>query len=170
MFYLLQMNFKKMQTFKTIVFISCMLLSSLLFAQPPGDRMEDKKEKIEAMKVGFLTKRLDLTTEEAQKFWPVYNQFQSELENLRKNRKKEVKEAKADFSDLSDKEVEKVVDNEIVFRQSELDVIKKYHSQFKQVLPIKKVAVLYRTEEDFKRELLQRLQDRRNEMGGGKRR
>ncbi|QQR95672.1 MAG: hypothetical protein IPJ93_02755 [Bacteroidota bacterium] len=66
---------------------------------------------------------------------------------------------------MSDKEVEKVVDDEIVFRQSELDIIKKYHAQFKQVLPIKKVARLYQAEEDFKKELLRQLKDRRDARG-----
>ncbi|MFI5217919.1 MAG: hypothetical protein ACHQNT_00410 [Bacteroidia bacterium] len=141
----------------------CMLVTSLSIAQP-GEKMEERKENIEAMKIGFLTKRLDLTPDEAKTFWPVYNQFQNELEALRKSRRGERKEAKDEFANMPDKDVEKMVDGEIAFRQNELDIMKKYHAQFKQVLPIKKVASLYRTEEDFKRELLNRLQDRKKEM------
>ena len=103
--------------------------------------------------------------DEAKKFWPVYNQFQDELSSLRQKRRGDRREAKQDFDQLSDKEVEKVVDDEIVFRQSELDIIKKYHAQFKQVLPIKKVARLYQAEEDFKKELLRQLKDRRDARG-----
>ena len=113
------------------------------------------------MKIGFITDRLDLTPEEAKTFWPVYNQYQKELDDLRKKRREERHDAKQDFENLNDKEVEKVVDGEIAFRQNELDIQKKYHAQFKQALPIKKVALLYRTEEDFKRELLKKIQDRR---------
>src|SRR5678810_384108 len=115
------------------------------------------REQVEAMKVGFLTKRLDLTSEEEKVFWPVYNKYQDELEALRKTRRERM-DPKV-FEQLSDKEIEKAVDAELVSRQNELDLLKKYHSQFKQVLPIKKVAKLYRAEEDFKRELLEKIKE-----------
>ena len=49
---------------------------------------EEKREEIESMKVAFLTKKLELTPEEAQKFWPVYNQFQGELDKIRDEQRK----------------------------------------------------------------------------------
>lgn len=147
---------------KNMILTICMsMLATFNILAQPGSRMQEKKEQIEAMKIGFITKQLDLTSEEAKNFWPVYNQYQKELDDLRKKRRGDRREAKDDFENMSDKEMEKVVDDEIVFKQSELDIIKRYHSQFKQVLPIKKVARLYRSEEDFKRELLQKLKERR---------
>lgn len=139
----------------------------------PGDMPGEKgKEKIKAMKIGFLTERLNLSSDEATKFWPVYNGFQKETEDLRKNRKIERREAREEFDAMSDKDAEKLIDDEIAFRQRELDVVKKYHAQFKQVLPPKKVALLYKAEEDFKRELLERIRNRMDEKremkrGGG---
>lgn len=147
------------------VFICLTLIS---FAQPRqqggggNHPPRPSREQVEAMKVGFLTKRLDLTPDEAKVFWPVYNKFQDEIEAIRKTRRDRM-DPKT-FEQLSDKEVEKAVDAELVSRQSELDVLKKYHSQFKQVLPIKKVAQLYRAEEDFKRELLERIKENRQGM------
>ena len=134
---------------------------------PPRDRVmdrEDRKEQIESMKIAFITKKLDLTPDEAKRFWPVYNQYTDELQGLRKDRRERNRDAREDFDKLGDKEVEKLVDDEIVFRQQEIDVIKKYHAQFKSVLPIKKVARLYRAEEEFKRELLERIRDRKEDM------
>lgn len=128
-------------------------------AQPPS---KPKQEKVESMKIAYLTQRLDLSPEEAQVFWPVYNKFSDELETIRKSHRGNIKKAREDFDELSEKEIEKLVDSEIVFRQNELDVMKKYHPQFKQVLPIKKVAKLYRSEEDFKRKLLEMLQEKRD--------
>jgi hypothetical protein len=123
---------------------------------PPSGK---QRERIESMKIGFLTDRLNLTPEEAKAFWPVYNQYQNELEKLRKDRRAMLKNAKENSDDLSDAETEKVVDSEIAFRQNELDLVKKYNPQFKKVLPIKKVARLYRAEEEFKMELLNKLRD-----------
>ena len=130
-------------------------------AQPRGRDGGDRKEEIESMKIAFLTKHLDLSPEEAQKFWPVYNQYNTELKTIRKNRKNDRRDAQEDFQNMNDKDVEKLVDGEVVYRQQELDLLKKYHSQFKQVLPIKKVALLYRAEEEFKKELLQKIRERR---------
>lgn len=136
-------------------------------AQPPGGGppSKEKREEIEAMKAAFLTRKLDLTPDEAKTFWPVYNQYQSELDNLRENRHKEMKSAREQFDTMADKELEKVVDGEIEFRQAELDILKKYNTQFKKSLPMKKVAKLYRAEQDFKRELLERIQERREGEG-----
>lgn len=130
---------------------------------PPPPMSPEKREEIESMKVAFLTRKLDLTPDEAKTFWPVYNQYQNELETIRDNHRKQRQDAREEMDKLSDKDLEKIVDGEIVFRQSELDVLKKYNTQFKSVLPMKKVAKLYRAEEDFKRELIQRIQERRKE-------
>lgn len=144
-----------------IVLILCSTISA--FSQRAG-RMGGggaNREDIESMKIAYLTKKLDLTPDEAKKFWPVFNQFSDELKNVRSNRRKTGRDAKEDFDNLSDKELEKIVDGDIAMRQQELDVIKKYNSQFKQVLPMKKVAALYRAEDDFKRELLEKIKERR---------
>ena len=127
------------------------------------------KERVEAMKIGFITDRLNLTSEEAKVFWPVYNQYSDELEKLRKGRRDNIINARENFDEMSDAELEKAVDNEIAFRQNEVDIIKKYHPQFKKVLPIKKVAKLYKAEEDFKRRLLDILQEKREGPRGGQR-
>lgn len=156
-----------MKYLSTITFI-CFLTISVTIAQPQGGPPSGKaKERIETMKIGFLTDRLHLTADEAKAFWPIYDQYQDELEKLRKNRRENLMNAKENPDDLSDAEVEKIVDGEIAFRQAELDLVKKYHPQFKKVLPMKKVGRLYRAEEDFKRELLGKLQEQRGNRRGG---
>lgn len=132
-------------------------------AQPTGPH-HDKKEQIEAHKIAFITNHLDLTPEEAQVFWPVYNQCQKEREELRKSNRKQFKESKEGsehnpLNEMSDKEVEILVDNEMALRQKELDMDKECHAKYKQVLPIKKIAKLYRAEMEFKRELLKKMQE-----------
>ncbi|MDQ3048864.1 MAG: hypothetical protein M3R27_15035, partial [Bacteroidota bacterium] len=143
--------------------------SFAVVAQPPRkgkgpkanqEQRQEKKENIEAMKVAFLTNKLDLSPEEAQKFWPVYNQYTDKMQELRKKRKQEEREMKSGIDELSDKEVEVMVENEMSFREKELTLQKEYHSKFKSVLPIKKVAKLYRAEEQFKRVLLDKIRDK----------
>lgn len=150
------------------------LLTFLLFnilrienaiAQPGGGRMENRprKEKVEAMKIGFITDYLDLSSEEAKEFWPVYNKYQDEMEVLRKGRRQNMLNDQTDLNTMSDSELEKLVDSEIIFHQNELDLQKKYHPQFKKVLPMRKVAKLYRAEEAFKKKLLEMIRERKQE-------
>ncbi len=122
-----------------------------------AQEFSDKQEAIAAMKASFITKKLNLSQKEAQAFWPVYNQYEEELETVRKNHRKTVSEAKDDFSQLSDSDIEKLVDEQMNFRQKEIDVLKKYNPLFKKVLPMKKVALLYKAEEEFKRHLIQQI-------------
>ncbi len=150
----------------TLILIMGALWLNPAMAQSEG-APQDKRQEIEAMKVAFLTRKLDLTPEEAKVFWPVYNQYQDELDGLRENHRKQRRDAKEEMEGMSDKDVEKLVDSEIQFRQNELDILKKYNSQFKSVLPMKKVAKLHRAEEDFKRELIQRIQERRKDGQAG---
>lgn len=121
----------------------------------------DKREQIDAMRIAFITQQLSLTREEAQKFWPVYNEYRETLGKLRKERHDEFKKYRDNFSALSESEMTEYVDKQIIYRQRELDVMKKYHAEFKSILPIHKVAQLYRAEEEFKAKILKEAQQRK---------
>ncbi|MGZ4061297.1 MAG: hypothetical protein ACXVPU_19855, partial [Bacteroidia bacterium] len=126
-----------------------------------AQRNEEKRENIEALKVAFLTDKLSLTPEEAQQFWPVYNQYTEKLQELRKKRRQGDKDIKLNYDALSDKEIEQAIDADLANRQKELDLQKEYNAKFKAVLPMKKVAKLYNAEEQFKMVLLNKLKDKR---------
>ena len=127
---------------------------------------EDWKKKMMSEKVAFFTVELDLTPEEAQKFWPVYNQVDKE--------KDEATAAvfKA-FFDLNKAIEEKKSDTEIdnllkaytnaLEKQKAVDL--EADREFRKVLPIKKVAKLYIGEETFRRQYIRRLH-----VGPGERR
>lgn len=138
-----------------ILFLSGLfiLLSLFSFAQPSA-----KKDKIEALKVAFITDKLALTPDEAKVFWPIYNQYQDELEALNKNRRAEKKVVAKGLDAMSDKEIEEYLEEMLAINQQKVDLQRKYNAKFKTVLSIKKVARLYAAEEGFKRELLKKIQ------------
>ncbi len=136
---------------------------------PPARMTPEMREKVESLKVAFFTRKLDLTSDEATTFWPVYNQFQDELHKIRENRREETKALRDDTGTLSDKEYEKLFDSEVTFRQAEVDVMKKYQAQLKQTLPMKKLARLHRLEDEFKRELLNMAREKRQGNMNGSR-
>ncbi|MBN4051920.1 hypothetical protein JYT53_00295 [Cytophagaceae bacterium AH-315-L13] len=165
----------RMLTWSTFMLV-CLLSLNLTSQAQPGRGMltSEEKDKLESFKIAYLTRELSLTSDDAKIFWPVYDQYSNELDKLRKERMKERDDTKRDFDNLSDKDIEKTVDGEIIFRQRELDIQKKYHDEFKKVLPIKKVAKLYMAEQNFKRKLLQRMREKRGQgpshRGGGMKR
>lgn len=131
---------------------------------------EERMQEIKAQKTAFLTQRLDLSPAEAEKFWPVYNQCDKELEANRKEMRAEHKAAKKD-TELTEAEASAAIDKELAGRQKELDIRKKYASDFKKTIGAVKTLKLAKAERDFRKELIKRFRDRMEERkeGGGRR-
>ncbi len=120
-----------------------------------------KNEKIEAMKVGFITNKLELSAKEAQLFWPLYNEYNQKMDKLRKSKKSDFDDLKNKGENLSDKEISTFMDEVFATRQKELDLQKEYFDKYAKVLPLKKVALLYQAENQFKRELLRKIKEKK---------
>ncbi len=144
--------------FTFLLLISC----SAAWAQP----RQGAKEKIEALKIAYITTAIDLTAAEAQQFWPVYNEAEQKRKDLRRSRAEERKGATQNFQTMSDKEAEAFIDKEMEFKQKDLDIQKELHIKLKKVLSAKKIARLYKAEVDFQRKVLQDLDER--PVKGGK--
>ena len=140
---------------KNLIFTIVLLNSLSIFSQ------ESKSDKVEAMKVGFITNRLELTAKEAQVFWPLYNEYNSKMEKLRKTKRSDFEELKNKSENLSDKELEAFINEVFASKQKELDLQKEYYEKYAKVLPIKKVALLYQAENQFKRELLRKIKEKK---------
>lgn len=147
-----------------VIYIIAFAFSAGAFAQP-GSRWKEKQEKIEAFKIAFITQELDLSPQEAQQFWPVYNELETELKAVRKDKWTNRIEAgmMMDFDIMSDADIEDALRIEFETAEKELTLRKKYFAEFKKVIPMKKVALLYRAEERFKMKLLEELRKRRGE-------
>jgi hypothetical protein len=153
---------------KTNKLIKCSLLL-LIITLPLANyaQREQKKgvlkEKIETQKIAYITNKLALTAAEAQQFWPVYNEFSDKNEELLKAfRKNNLEDRDVNVETISDKEAMDMADEQIIQAQRILDLRKKYHAEFKKVLPAKKLLKLYQTERDFKKFLLKEIKERRD--------
>ena len=131
---------------------------------------EERMQEIKAQKTAFLTQRLDLSPAEAEKFWPVYNQFDKELDANRKEMRAEHKAVKKD-AELTEAEASAAIEKEMAGRQKELDIRKKYAADFKKTIGAVKTLQLAKAERDFRKELIKRFRDRMEERreGGGRR-
>lgn len=123
-----------------------------------GQGFKDKKEKIKALKVAYITEKLDLTTDEAQKFWPIYNAFdEKQFENRHFKRRK----SKEEMDNISEKEAQNLI-AEMQKNEEEMYQLKKqFIIDLQKVLPAKKIILLRKTEDEFNRKLLREFRERR---------
>ena len=140
---------------KSKSYIFCFVLFGFISFQ--AFSQGNKREKIEALRVAFITAKLNLSPDESQKFWPVYNEYQDKLKSARQ----EFKRIPTVFS--NDKEAQDYLDAELLLKQREYGLYKEYYDKLKKTIPVKKVAELRQAEEDFKKELLKQLQGKPNE-------
>lgn len=150
---------------KTLPLILLLLISGLInsIAQEKkhkGEKFGEKREKIKAQKIAFITGILDLTPEEAQVFWPVYNEYNKKLDELTTDKMKIMKDANKKLAEMTEKEAELLGDKIVEFEISEASLLKEYHSKFKKVLPKTKILQLYQAEHKFKKQLLRDMKGR----------
>ena len=137
---------------KILLILALIGLSAKIFAQEDKER----NEKIELMKIGFITQKLNLTSDEAKLFWPVYNELRAEQKKLHEKKKVNITTYKSKVAPTSI-DANKFISDQFSFKQSGLDLKKKYITEFKKVLPESKVAILFILEDEFKQLLLQKL-------------
>ena len=132
-------------------------LSANLFSQRP-----DKRAELNTLKIGFLTKQLELTSTEAQAFWPIYNEFDSKMFALRQQRFQ--KNRSLDINNLTDQEALELIQNMRAAEEKKY----KYESQLIddliQILPPKKIIILKKSEMEFSRKVLEQYKQKRKGM------
>lgn len=148
-----------------VTLAGCLLLAVALFAQPQAQKRSEEQrkkvfERIQSEKIAFLTNALDLNPEEAQKFWPVYNECAKKIGEAQAARMKAFAELRAKKAQpVSEKEMEKKVEAYVEASKEAAQVMYDYYPKFKKVLPIEKVAKLYQAEDSFQQRMIRNLRE-----------
>ena len=122
---------------KKYILIFTLLLGSFSVALAQDNTTGDdltRQERVKALYVAYVTQQLALTPEEAQKFWPVHTQFETELKGVKK--------------DLS----------ELDRQQARLDIKKRYQGNFNKIIGTNRCERFFRMDGEFKRKLVERVQ------------
>jgi hypothetical protein len=139
----------------TISVVAVFLFSLNIQAQTPA------LEKLNAYKVGFFTKKLNLTSQEAEKFWPVYNEYQKLKNQIQVERQAIIKNVNQNESTLNDNQLSELGDKLVATMVSESALQVTFHKKLKEVLPPVKVIRFYQAENQYKAQLLNELQNNR---------
>ena len=148
-----------MNNLKKTTLLLVLLVSTISLAQHRPD-----KDKIKSLKVAFITERLDLSTEEAQAFWPIYNEYEEKREALRQEERKQIRNKIKDSENLSEKEAAKLLKQYLTLEEEEEELDKAFIENISEVISAKKTLLLLRSEDEFKRQLIRQY---RHKKGGG---
>lgn len=145
---------------KNLLPLLLLLFSATFYAQ--GESMSEKREQIKTLKVAFFTTELGLTNAQAEKFWPIYNAFDTKQFELRHQK------MRAFMKRMNDGSLDKISEKEsnaflaqIQDTEEELFLLrKKFTSNLRGILPASKIIKLKKAEEDFNRKLLQQYRNK----------
>lgn len=144
---------------KIIFPIIFLLVTSLSFSQG----FKEKREKVKALKVAYITEQLELTTDEAQKFWPIYNAFDENQSELRHEKMRSILDRfkPGNVEKLSEKDASNSLIQMEKIEEDLFNLKKKFIKDLQGVISAKKIIKLKKAEEDFNRELLKQMREKR---------
>ncbi len=147
---------------KTLLILATTMLAITTHSHAQEHELDSsKREKLQAMKIAYLTRTLDLSPKEAQVFWPIYNEMEKQMTELKKEQKLNMRSTRMNFSSMSDTELGQAVDLALELEQREVDLRREYTARFREVLPIQKVVRLHGAEQGFRKELLKSAREMR---------
>ncbi|WP_066224866.1 Spy/CpxP family protein refolding chaperone [Formosa haliotis] len=122
---------------------------------------QNKGEKIKTLKIAFITEKLNLTKAEAQKFWPVYNAYETENNTLR-NAMREQRKA-TDINNLSETEAKTKLKTMLANNDEKHRLFNEYIKDLQGILPAKKIILLKKSEDEFKNKMFEEYKKRHND-------
>ena len=143
---------------KRLTILSILLLAFL------GAYAQNQKamEKIESARIALITERLDLTPAQAEKFWPLYREYNEQRRLLRQ----EFRDTRqgVDMQNLTDEQSKELVQKAMDMKQRQLNLEKKYSERMTEVISAQQMLRLRNAEKDFQQMLIRRIQNQRQQQ------
>jgi hypothetical protein len=124
------------------------------YNRPPNN--QNPELRVENVKVKYLRTRLNLPPDQAAKFFPLYQEYQQELFNVRKLKRQ---------NNLNAADGQEQVNKELMYENEIVQIKIKFNNAFLKVLTPDKVSELYKSEREFNDELVRQLSERNNRPG-----
>ena len=119
-----------------------------------GGNKGQRLAQLENAKIAFITNRVALTQDQAQKFWPVYNEFSDRRRELNRSGR----QLRRDVTEgMTDQQIRDNFNQSFSLRQQELNLEKEYFDKFQKVISLRQVSLLFLAERDFTKEVIKRV-------------
>lgn len=144
---------------RKIIPLILLMITTSFYAQSHGQ----KKEKIKALKIAFITTELALTSSEAAAFWPVYNTYEDRQYVLRRQKSKIFKDKISNLAthNITDKEAVAILSDMENIDDELYQLRKKVNADLKNILSPLKIMKLKKAEEDFNHNLLKQYRNKK---------
>ncbi|MEM5564454.1 hypothetical protein WNY78_05045 [Psychroserpens sp. AS72] len=139
---------------KTILTLLVCIITLTSYSQD-----KDKRERFKALKVAFITERLELSETEAQKFWPIYNAYDKEKDMLRHTAREKRHNLK--LESLTEAEAKKALIDYLAFEKEQQNLKADLIESLLTAIPAKKIILLKIAEDEFKKQMLEEFQKRK---------
>ncbi|MCU0462362.1 MAG: hypothetical protein MUF36_10175 [Bacteroidales bacterium] len=140
------------------------ILAALMILSTAGVTAQNpNRERLNSYRIAFFTQKLDLSSKEAEKFWPVYNDYQEKKIKIQSERVQINRSVVQNTATLSDKELTELGDKYVGLEVREAALSQEFYNNMKQILPPAKILRYFQAENQYKLLLLKELQDRRQE-------
>lgn len=146
---------------KNLLYISLFFVTLTAFAQ---DDDKDRFERIKALKVSFLTEQLELTPGEAQKFWPVYNSYDSQMDDLRTEERelyKQLYSRHRERNSLTEEQAKVAKEKYLELTLSKWKLQKALMTDLEGKIPNSKIIFIPEAERDFGKKLFEEYKKRK---------
>ncbi len=130
-----------------------------LSAQDNRDQGKDRKDRFEAQHVAFMTDQLELTPNEAEKFWPIYREFKEKEKDIREKYAPDSKPQREDLTAAA--AAEQMIDRMFSMEQEVLNLKKEYYKKMMSAIPVEKVAIIPMIDRRFRGKVLDRAKSKR---------
>ena len=136
-----------MKRFIQILTILLCTVWAPLFAMGNGEIDQDRAFiLLDNQKRELIVKYMQLTVQESEAFWPIYNDYQKAFRRVADRMIKLIKAFAKEHENLSDEKAEAMLDEYFLIEEEKLSIKKSYLNKFRAVLPPKKVLWYYQLE------------------------
>ena len=145
-----------------------LILFVLMFSINSVQSQRMNKERIKLLKTSYLTEALDLSSDEAEKFWPIYNKYSNKIQKLKFSLEggmiRNIKQA-GGIENISESDAQKLIATAITSEQQITEYKTEMLNKLSNIISAKKLLKLHKAERDFNRKLLHEFGKRRRLQG-----
>ena len=123
-----------------------MFLASMAFTQTADDYIEVLRSVLKTEKKATIAEVMQLSEQESEVFWPLYNEFNEKMYTVQSKRVKIIKDYAASYANMTDEKADELWTASMNFKQESLNLTKQYYKKFKKILPAGKVAKYFQAE------------------------
>lgn len=149
----------KLSIMKTLLMCLFFLPFAAQAQGPFQDRLDKMEGKLEAQRAAYITNELELTSQESQSFWPIYNEWKAEE---MKNRRKV--DPETNTKGMTEAEADRFIQQMFEMQEKEAEIRKTYFKKLRTVIPPQKLARLPAAERGFREQIVRQTASRIKQM------